>query len=679
MILVLSLFVSLFAGVTVKADTTTPVPFNKESTGSITVHKYANLDANKAPNSNVSGTGSSATTATPENTYKPLNGAKFNLYQLKDKNYVEQYYDGHSTVDDLPSGKAAILAAIEGETPVNGDTPVETAGEGDNAGQCTFNNLAVGIYVLVEVNAPSQITSNLMDPCLISIPMVNSASSNNGNTSWLYDVDVYPKNHESRGEVELTKKDGANGLEGVTFKLEKENAEGGYEPVSIVDNAGNPIKDGNTAVDYSALKTGAGGVLHIMDIPSGLAGQKYKLTETATLPGYILNKTPMYFTVNANNTITWVSANDADDFAGAEDQNKLNLTVQNYKPTLTKQISEDGNNWDQEGDFQIGDNVYFKITLSIPGNLSEYQNKFSVKDTCGSGIKLPTDSTEFTVKDGNTPIANTDYEINNATVSGFTFVPKADLAGKTIDIYYTGKMTGSATIDDTVTNNKNTAVLTYPKEIPVPDNDNPLTCTISDEVVAYTYSYEIQKSLKKADGSDGDTELFKNENVEFQLFRGEDTTTALYVVWDATNEYYRICDATTQNNTQTIKTDENGKIKIVGLDMAAYSLKEVKTVTGYNLLSSNFSINVNPDKLTNMTNKPFGGDTNPDTWVVNQYSSTDLNNNSQRESSSTVINKQGFVLPETGSMGYLLFCGAGLILVGAGAMLMFSGKKRRIQ
>ena len=42
-----------------------------------------------------------------------------------------------------------------------------------------------------------------------------------------------------------------------------------------------------------------------------------------------------------------------------------------------------------------------------------------------------------------------------------------------------------------------------------------------------------------------------------------------------------------------------------------------------------------------------------------------------------IINKRGFVLPQTGGMGYLLFCAVGIALIAGGAALIFGGRKKK--
>ena len=185
-------------------DTTKP--------GSITVTKYAtvNKSTGTAPtykNQQATGTENDKLTDT-DTGYTPLKGATFKLFKIADANKVVEYYNGTDTatydVSKFQYNEADGKATYGGVEV----TAVNAGATTNENGVCTFSDLAVGIYVLKEVTAPDQITTPLAETCLISIPMVNTAtSSNNGNAEWMYDVYVYPKNHESTGTLELTKWD----------------------------------------------------------------------------------------------------------------------------------------------------------------------------------------------------------------------------------------------------------------------------------------------------------------------------------------------------------------------------------------------------------------------------------------------------------------------------------------
>lgn len=58
----------------------------------------------------------------------------------------------------------------------------------DADGLAAFNDLALGIYLVEELGGGS--SSSIVAPFLVSIPMTNPKD----NASWLYDVNVYPKN-----------------------------------------------------------------------------------------------------------------------------------------------------------------------------------------------------------------------------------------------------------------------------------------------------------------------------------------------------------------------------------------------------------------------------------------------------------------------------------------------------
>ncbi|MGM9585371.1 MAG: pilin N-terminal domain-containing protein, partial [Faecousia sp.] len=143
--------------------------------GSITVTKYASADTS-AKKGDATGTDGDKNV---NNAYEPLNGAKFKLFKIADATKVLEYYNGTSTttydVGDFEYNEVDGTATYD-STKV---TAVSDGATTNEHGICAFSNLAVGIYVLKEVTAPDQITSPLAEPCLISIPMVNTATSSN--------------------------------------------------------------------------------------------------------------------------------------------------------------------------------------------------------------------------------------------------------------------------------------------------------------------------------------------------------------------------------------------------------------------------------------------------------------------------------------------------------------------
>lgn len=56
-------------------------------------------------------------------------------------------------------------------------------------------NLDLGLYIIAETKCPEMVTSTCA-PFFLSIPMspVSGSNATDGNTRWLYDVTIYPKN-----------------------------------------------------------------------------------------------------------------------------------------------------------------------------------------------------------------------------------------------------------------------------------------------------------------------------------------------------------------------------------------------------------------------------------------------------------------------------------------------------
>lgn len=656
------------------------IDFN--ATGSITVTKYATADTVTAENP--AGTGMEG--QSPNEIYRRMEGVTFKLFKIADADEVKAYYDGTSTTTyEL----AKFVYNTDGTATYDGE-PITVIKEGVTKADGTykFADLPVGIYVLKEVTAPTQIVAPLAEDSMISVPMVNTAtSSNNENAKWVYDVYVYPKNKASTGTVELTKQ-GQNDspLKNVTFELYKKD----FGDNDVLPTDWTQV---TSAGEQSlSLITDEQGKLTLANLPAGKNGTQYKLVEISAPAGYIVNQTPLYFKVNRDFTLSWNSkteengdCNNKNSGATAEvnsTKTKLSITLGNEQPSLIKHVKENGGGaWKTDEQYRLDDEITYRLTVYVPSNVAEL-GTFTIRDLPQTGI---TDSTSCTVTYGDTREACvTSLDAGKFTVEtipadtsngqGFalklTTDGKAAVAGKYIQIEYAAHMNANAVIAGN--GNGNTATLTYSKYIGVTDTT---TYAITDEARVYTYQYQI---TKRKDSTTGDVA----GGVEFNLLYSETgTPVEVYKETDGVYHLWLTSDTDATKKTTTLATKADGTILIKGLENGTYYLKETKTIEGYNLLSAPFQIQLNVTETTTW---------NPGNWATNatQFTATGRTvktylstsyNVTDAKGTSTIINKKGFVLPQTGGMGYLLFCAVGIALIGGGAMLIFGGRKKKIR
>lgn len=671
---------------------------NSDATGSITVTKYATENTSRPSNS---GTGLNGQTVPENSGYTPLNGAAFKLFRIADAAAVMDYYNGTSDTQyllerfnyDRDTKTATYKYDGTNETTLTVLASGTTAG----SGTYTFSGLAVGIYALVEDTAPDQITVPLAENSLISIPMVNTAtSSNNDNAKWMYDVFVYPKNHEATGTVELLKQD-QNGaaLQNVVFKLyKKEFLSNGELTTEDWQEVTYTSPDDDATTQNLTLTTGADGKIVLENLPANLYGTQYKLVEVyedGTSPeGYIINSNPLYFKVNNDNTMSWNAASgEKGDCNNANTgvlgtptptaDPKLSMTLRNEQPSLTKQVQENGgSSWKQDEQYRLDDTITYRLIAYVPNNVTEIT--YEIKDLPQVGITDSAESTDYTVTYGDTsdsctaPLTGDCYswsKIDATGTNGQGFQLTLDdgtAAGKFIQIVYKAHMNANAVIAGT--GNGNTATLTYSKYI---GSTDATTYAITDEARVYTYQFQITKYKDSA--STG------NEvgNVEFKLLDSTNPENILKVVQLEAGEY-RLAIGTdaASATTDTLITKADGTILIQGLENGAYYLKETKTVDGYNLLSAPFKIELD---VTETTAWSEDGQFTASGKVVKTYGTGEHTTYSlpDAKGTSTIINKKGFVLPQTGSMGYLLFCAVGIVLIAGGTVLIFGGRKKKIR
>lgn len=668
---------------TIKTSVST---IDESKTGSITIHKY--LQKNVQEDND--GTGEDSQTVPTD--AEAAEGVGFTVYQVMSKEDLLKYYNGEGATVTIDT-----YADVNKNELKDGVTTINQYGETktDEKGVVKFDNLPIGLYVVMETSKPASVTQ-AVKPFLVSIPMTRKGDVKKGE-EWLYDVVVYPKNSTTTGNFNLVKygvigndKENKTALKGVKFKLE--HLKDGVEFTTT--NAAKPenwelirpkaVGD-QPAKDY--FVTDDAGNISVNDLKPGT----YRFTEIGYEDGkdnkYIINENDQYvFVVEQSGTTATIpeNAEHTDDYTVAGST----VSVYNYVPDVDKKVNKNGT-WQEAADYSVGDSISYKIDVTIPENIERLKT-FTVTDT-PTGL---TDKSEtVVVKNGDTAIANENNSVYEVKPNGdgfiVEFVPSAMAAykGETLTITYTAVLNSSAVT--TVAGNCNTVKLIYSKNVkqeggkPEEDKDKK---TVQDEAVVYTFKIHIDKIAD-------DARKTPLEGVEFDLYKQVKHGTAGTITdaeakalgLDETEGWVKVNDA-------TLKTNENGVLEVKGLENGTYKLVETKAKDGYNLLKApvDVSLNIAYKTTWNVTDHYENG-----VWVKrdvtkkneafdsNEASEDEMNGGTQNGSktgdgviSTTIINRKGFNLPTTGGFGTLLFSGIGVLLVVAGVGVLLSLKKK---
>lgn len=658
---------------------------DESKTGSITIHKYLQKDAKE----NNDGTGEDNQTA-PTGA-EAAQGVGFTVYQVMSKEDLLKYYNGEGatvTIDTYADVSKNELR--DGVTTINQYGETKT----DEKGVVKFDNLPIGLYVVMETSKPASVTQ-AVKPFLVSIPMTRKGDVKKGE-EWLYDVVVYPKNSTTTGNFNLVKygvigndKENKTALEGVKFKLEhlKDGVEFNTEDAKKPENW-ELIKPkavgGQPAKDY--FVTDEAGTISANDLKPGT----YRFTEIGYEEGkdnkYIINENDQYvFVVDQSGATATIPTNaeHKDDYT--VDGNTV--SVFNYVPDVDKKVEKNGatGTWQEAADYSVGDSINYKIDVTIPENIERLKT-FTVTDT-------PTNLTDkvdsIVVKDGDTTIENTNdttyYKVKKNGEDGFIieFVPSAMAAykGKTLTITYTAVLKDSAVT--TTVGNSNTVKLDYSKNVKQNGDDTPNDDkkTVQDEAVVYTFKIHIDKIADNA-------EKTPLEGVEFDLYKQVERGTAGAITddeaqalgLDKTKGWVKV-------NKEALKTDSKGVLEVKGLENGIYKLVETKAKDGYNLLKAPVDVTLDIAYKTTWTetNHYENG-----VWVKREVTKKNEKFDSEEGTnggtqngkdgdgvtSTTIINRKGFNLPTTGGFGTLLFSGIGVLLVVAGVGVLLSLKKK---
>lgn len=708
------------------ADTTPTAPststIDTGKKGSITIHKYLMEGDLPTEGSNY---GEKLTEGPKAEAAKDVG---FSIYQVMNAEDLVAYYNGK----DNPEPKASdyTIDAADKTKVKKGNTKYVMTGKEqktDANGVTTFNQLEVGLYLVVETTKPAAVTE-AVKPFLVSVPMTRvGKDGQTAPTEWLYDIHVYPKNRTQTGTICLKKQGLVGGdayntptdLNGVQFKLErlKEGKNvGDTDAWEIVTSENN--SDGIYTTNTVGSLTGTIQV-------DGLHPGTYRFTEVGYADSvadvdkkYILDTAASYTfkieaTTDGQKVMKLDTSNNDYKIEGTT------ITVTNYAPDVDKQVVNrtDGKTYQEAADYAVGDKIPYRIAVTIPTNIAKLKT-FYLTDTPenlddDTRIQFYSNSdckaliTKSLVKE-TAGITST----NNAKGKGFKidFDPAKleEYAGKTIYITYEATLKKGA--DTTTAGNHNKVDLTYSNKIKsgnVLEDETADHNHIEDTAVVYTFQIDITKV-----GKDGNKET-PLDGVTFKLYEqiAHQTETGEKVLSDDDAKALGFKDTNkfSYKEVATGTTEGGGKLTFTGLSnsktattgASRYWLVETQTKEGYNLLGAPVEAKLDIVYKTTWKEKntfdkgvlvKHSHDANTETFKTpNDGSQT--NNGTQEGTeqsagldrgekvtygilSTEIINKKGFQLPVTGGFGTLLFSGIGVLLVLAGVAVLFSMKKK---
>lgn len=708
------------------ADTTTTAPststIDTGKKGSITIHKYL-------VEGDVTGSSNYGEKLTDGPAYEAAKDVGFSIYQVMNAEELVAYYNGKDNTEPKASDYK-IDATKEKVTAKGGKEYKRSRNEQktDATGVTTFNQLEVGLYLVVETTKPAAVTE-AVKPFLVSVPMTKvGEDGKTAPTEWLYDIHVYPKNSTQTGTICLKKQGLVGGgaidntpkdLNGVKFRLERLK-----EGKNVGDtDAWEIVKNGTSDVYTTDTVDSQNGIIKV----EGLHPGTYRFTEVGYADSaagvdkkYILDTAASY-TFKIEATPDGQKVTKLDDSNSDYEIKGTTITVTNYAPDVDKQVVNrtDGKTYQEAADYAVGDKIPYRIAVTIPTNIAKLKT-FYLTDTPEN---LDDDTSTITFY-GNKectaqitkPLVKSKDDITSTSATNGTgfkidFDPAKlnEYAGQTIYITYEATLKEGAVT--TTAGNHNKVDLTYSNKIKsgnVTEDETADHNHIEDTAVVYTFQIDITKV-----GKDGNKET-KLDGVTFKLYEQieHQTGTVAKVLSDDEAKALGFADTTnfSYKEVATDTTKGGGELTFTGLsnskaakpDASRYWLVETQTKEGYNLLGAPAEAKLDivykttwkeENTFENGVLVKHSHDANTETFKTPSDNDAKTNGGTQPGTerpaeairggnvtygilSTKIINKKGFQLPVTGGFGTLLFSGIGVLLVLAGVAVLFSMKKK---
>jgi hypothetical protein len=434
----------------------------------------------------------------------------------------------------------------------------------------------------------------------------------------------------------------------------------------------------------TTLKSNAGYLQNASDMTYVAAAEATDTTEAVTAHYELTGLAAGYYLVvdEANDTVQG-TADEAYSGYIVKVVGDVTATPKKSVPTISKKVldpdsSADGvidansvasaTGWQDYADASTGEDVYFKITVTLGDDVDEYDQYYlKVTDTLvpTKNFNMNNNDMALVVTLDGTALTGEQYQ-KNVTQSrdGLMTIEIADVKalgatnGSVLTIIYKANLTTKAAT--AFAGNTNQVYLEYSND----PNSDTKGKTTTDDATVYTYELNIIKvngtdSLPLAGAGFTLEKFIADEN-------GATTVNGVKGSWVTFSNPIQ----SSQNPVPTLVKGTTNKFQVVGIDAGTYRLTETTTPSGYNTMD--------PIIFTvTASHKANESDTTTNSLTVATANTTDptITVDTSNNMNVTIANYKGSTLPETGGAGTTMLYTAGAVLC-CGAVVIFLASKK---
>lgn len=335
----------------------------------------------------------------------------------------------------------------------------------------------------------------------------------------------------------------------------------------------------------------------------------------------------------------------------------VTITPKSNVPSFEKKVKDTNDttgatsDWQDSADYDIGDEVPFKLEGTVASNYADYKTYyFAFHDKAEDGLTFNSDVKVFV--DGT--VITTGYSVVTSTTDGDTFDVVFDNlkniadvhAGSKITVEYTATLNTQAVLGNQ--GNVNTAHLEFsnnPNKVHSGSGKPETGNTPDDSVIVFTYQVVVNKTKANGEALTG---------AEFTL--------------------EKVLKNGTKETVTVVKNTEGTTFTFKGLDDGDYILTETVTPATYNTIEP-IRFTVTADHKITWNGEARNTILTSLTGNVTSGTADFMPDKTEGSLTTDVINQSGATLPGTGGIGTTIFYVIGGLLMAAAAVLLITKKR----